>query len=136
MTTAPVITGKLREQLRPGAEVIGGFFQMCALTGRALLQPFEWREFMANGTATPIRSGTARHRGRCDQPVDPGHVIPAPSINSGLNPAPADRVAGTPPPMSDPLQRALWNAMGNNPIPASTFPTGLPRPSTVRRAVN
>ena len=29
---------------------------------------------------------------RCDQPVDPGHVIPAPSINTGLNPAPADRV--------------------------------------------
>ena len=42
---------------------------------------------------------------RCDQPVDPGHVIPAPSINTGLNPAPADRVAGTPPPISDPLQR-------------------------------
>jgi phospholipid/cholesterol/gamma-HCH transport system permease protein len=54
MTTAPtttsyVITGKLRDQLRPGAEVIGGFFRMCALTGKALLQPFEWREFVANG---------------------------------------------------------------------------------------
>src|SRR6201994_4792533 len=54
MTTAPtttsyVLTGKLREQLRPGAEVIGGFFRMCALTGKALLQPFEWREFVANG---------------------------------------------------------------------------------------
>ena len=42
---------------------------------------------------------------RCDQPVDPGRVIPAPSVNNGLNPAPADRVAGTPPPVSDPLQR-------------------------------
>src|SRR5271156_5720431 len=54
MTTAPtttsyVITGKLRDQLRPGAEVIGGFFRMCALTGKALLQPFEWREFVATG---------------------------------------------------------------------------------------
>src|SRR5246127_1304427 len=49
MTTAPLITGKLREQLRPGAEVIGGFFRMCVLTGKALLQPFEWREFVANG---------------------------------------------------------------------------------------
>jgi phospholipid/cholesterol/gamma-HCH transport system substrate-binding protein len=42
---------------------------------------------------------------RCDQPVDPGRVIPAPSVNNGMNPAPADRVAGTPPPVSDPLQR-------------------------------
>ncbi|UMB69374.1 MCE family protein [Mycobacterium paraterrae] len=42
---------------------------------------------------------------RCDQPVDPGRVIPAPTVDNGLNPAPADRVAGTPPPVSDPLQR-------------------------------
>jgi phospholipid/cholesterol/gamma-HCH transport system substrate-binding protein len=42
---------------------------------------------------------------RCDQPVDPGKVIPAPSVNNGLNPLPADRLPGTPPPISDPLQR-------------------------------
>jgi phospholipid/cholesterol/gamma-HCH transport system substrate-binding protein len=42
---------------------------------------------------------------RCDQAVKPGFVIPAPSVNNGLNPAPADRVAGTPPPVSDELQR-------------------------------
>lgn len=42
---------------------------------------------------------------RCDQPVKPGQVIPAPSVNTGLNPLPADRVPGTPPPVSDPLQR-------------------------------
>jgi phospholipid/cholesterol/gamma-HCH transport system substrate-binding protein len=42
---------------------------------------------------------------RCDQPVDPGRVIPAPSVNNGLNPLPADRVPGTPPPISDPLLR-------------------------------
>ncbi|MDI3313022.1 MAG: virulence factor Mce family protein [Mycobacterium sp.] len=44
---------------------------------------------------------------RCDQPVDPGRVIPAPSVNNGLNPAPADRLppGGSPPPISDPLQR-------------------------------
>jgi phospholipid/cholesterol/gamma-HCH transport system substrate-binding protein len=42
---------------------------------------------------------------RCDQPVDPGSVIPAPSVNNGLNPLPADRLRGTPPPISDPLQR-------------------------------
>ncbi|MGV0743638.1 MCE family protein [Mycolicibacterium sp. XJ870] len=43
---------------------------------------------------------------RCDQPVDPGRVIPAPSINNGLNPLPASQLP--PPevssgPTSDPL---------------------------------
>jgi phospholipid/cholesterol/gamma-HCH transport system substrate-binding protein len=42
---------------------------------------------------------------RCDQPVDPGKVIPAPSINNGLNPLPADRLPAPPPPANDPLQR-------------------------------
>jgi phospholipid/cholesterol/gamma-HCH transport system substrate-binding protein len=42
---------------------------------------------------------------RCDQPVDPGKVIPAPTVNNGMNPLPADQVAGTPPPVSDPLTR-------------------------------
>jgi phospholipid/cholesterol/gamma-HCH transport system substrate-binding protein len=40
---------------------------------------------------------------RCDQPVDPGKVIPAPTINNGLNPLPADQVSPAPPPTSDPL---------------------------------
>jgi phospholipid/cholesterol/gamma-HCH transport system substrate-binding protein len=42
---------------------------------------------------------------RCDQPVKPGYVIPAPTINTGLNPLPASMVP--PPeangPHSDPL---------------------------------
>jgi phospholipid/cholesterol/gamma-HCH transport system substrate-binding protein len=42
---------------------------------------------------------------RCDQPVDPGKVIPAPSINNGLNPLRADRLPPPPPPVNDPLQR-------------------------------
>jgi phospholipid/cholesterol/gamma-HCH transport system substrate-binding protein len=42
---------------------------------------------------------------RCDQPVDPGRVIPAPSVNNGLNPLPADRLPVPPPPVNDPLQR-------------------------------
>ena len=29
---------------------------------------------------------------RCDQPVKPGYVIPAPSINNGMNPLPADQL--------------------------------------------
>ena len=54
-----------------------------------------------------IRSSPARRAGaRCDQSVRPGQVIPAPSVgNTGDNPLPADRVPGTPPPVSDPLQR-------------------------------
>ena len=29
---------------------------------------------------------------RCDQPVKPGYVVPAPTINNGLNPLPADQL--------------------------------------------
>ena len=43
--------------------------------------------------------------GRCNQAVKPGFVIPAPTLDTGLNPAPADQVPGTPPPVSDPLSR-------------------------------
>jgi phospholipid/cholesterol/gamma-HCH transport system substrate-binding protein len=63
---------------------------------------------------------------RCDQPVDPGHVIPAPSINNGLNPAPSDQVAGTPPPISDVLQRpgsGTVECSGQQPNPCVYTPT-------------
>jgi phospholipid/cholesterol/gamma-HCH transport system substrate-binding protein len=40
---------------------------------------------------------------RCDQPVNPGRVIPAPSINNGMNPLPADRLPPPAPITSDPL---------------------------------
>ncbi|MCW2513433.1 MAG: virulence factor Mce family protein [Mycobacterium sp.] len=40
---------------------------------------------------------------RCDQPVKPGYVVPAPTINNGLNPLPADQLPAPPSPMSDPL---------------------------------
>jgi phospholipid/cholesterol/gamma-HCH transport system substrate-binding protein len=42
---------------------------------------------------------------RCDQPVDPGRVIPAPSVNNGMNPLSADRLPPPAPPVNDPLQR-------------------------------
>ncbi len=38
---------------------------------------------------------------RCDQPPKPGLVIPAPSINNGMNPLPADLLPGPTPPISD-----------------------------------
>ena len=66
---------------------------------------------------------------RCDQPVNPGQVIPAPSINTGLNPAPADRVPGTPPPISDPLQRPGSGSVqcnGQQPNPCVYTPGGPP----------
>ncbi|CKT47411.1 MCE-family protein MCE1F [Mycobacterium tuberculosis] len=66
---------------------------------------------------------------RCDQPVKPGLVIPAPSINTGLNPAPADQVQGTPPPVSDPLQRpgsGTVQCNGQQPNPCVYTPTSGP----------
>lgn len=68
---------------------------------------------------------------RCDQPVKPGLVIPAPSINNGMNPAPADRLppGGTPPPVSDPLQRpgsGTVQCNGQQPNPCVYTPGGPP----------
>jgi phospholipid/cholesterol/gamma-HCH transport system substrate-binding protein len=66
---------------------------------------------------------------RCDQSVRPGLVIPAPSINNGLNPAPSDRVAGTPPATSDPLSRpgsGTVQCNGQQPNPCVYTPSGPP----------
>jgi phospholipid/cholesterol/gamma-HCH transport system substrate-binding protein len=40
---------------------------------------------------------------RCEQPVKPGEVIPAPSINAGNNPLPAGQLPQPPAPTSNPL---------------------------------
>lgn len=66
---------------------------------------------------------------RCDQSVRPGMVIPAPSINNGRNPAPADQVTGTPPPVSDPLSRpgsGTVQCNGQQPNPCVYTPSGAP----------
>jgi len=66
---------------------------------------------------------------RCDQPVNPGEVIPAPSLNNNLNPLPADQVPGTPPPVSDPLQRpgsGTVRCNGQQPNPCIYIPAGAP----------
>ena len=66
---------------------------------------------------------------RCDQPVNPGLVIPAPSLDTGLNPAPADRVPATPPPVSDPLSRPGSGTVmcnGQQPNPCVYAPAGPP----------
>jgi phospholipid/cholesterol/gamma-HCH transport system substrate-binding protein len=66
---------------------------------------------------------------RCDQPVKPGQVIPAPSVNNGRNPLPADQVPGTPPPVSDPLQRpgsGTVRCNGQQPNPCIYTPNAVP----------
>lgn len=66
---------------------------------------------------------------RCDQPVDPGHVIPAPSINSGMNPAPADQLPPPLPPRSDPLTRPRSGGVqcsGQQPNPCNYIPADVP----------
>jgi phospholipid/cholesterol/gamma-HCH transport system substrate-binding protein len=67
---------------------------------------------------------------RCDQSVRPGMVIPAPSVNNGMNPLPADRLPPgglTPPPVSDPLSRPGMGTVhcnGQQPNPCVYTPSG------------
>ncbi len=69
---------------------------------------------------------------RCDQSVRPGMVIPAPSVDNGMNPAPANRLPPgglTPPPISDPLQRPGSGSVqcnGQQPNPCVYTPGGPP----------
>ncbi|BBX28265.1 MCE family protein [Mycolicibacterium alvei] len=66
---------------------------------------------------------------RCDQPVDPGRVIPAPSVNNGMNPLPASQL---PPPestamRSDPLTAPRGgnvSCSGQQPNPCIYTPAG------------
>jgi phospholipid/cholesterol/gamma-HCH transport system substrate-binding protein len=66
---------------------------------------------------------------RCDQPVDPGRVIPAPSINNGLNPLPASQLPPPPPPVSDPLSppgTGTVQCNGQQPNPCTYTPAASP----------
>jgi phospholipid/cholesterol/gamma-HCH transport system permease protein len=50
MTTDGALTSYIRDQLRPGAEAVGGFYRMCVLAGKALIKPhFQWRETILQG---------------------------------------------------------------------------------------
>lgn len=76
------------------------------------------------GTPDQIRNCPAPGA-RCDQPVDPGKVIPAPSVNNGMNPAPADRLPAPRAPSSDPLQRPGSGSVrcnGQQPNPCTYTP--------------
>jgi phospholipid/cholesterol/gamma-HCH transport system substrate-binding protein len=66
---------------------------------------------------------------RCDQPVNPGQVIPAPSINNGMNPLPADQLSPPPAPRSDPLTRpgqGTVQCSGQQPNPCIYTPAPSP----------
>ncbi|MEO8816454.1 MAG: MlaD family protein [Mycobacterium sp.] len=78
------------------------------------------------GEPNQIRNCPA-YGARCDQPVEPGHVIPAPSIDTGMVPLPADKLPGTPPPASDPPQRPGSGSVqcnGQQPNPCIYTPSG------------
>ena len=65
---------------------------------------------------------------RCDQGVDPGRVIPAPSINNGMNPAPADQLPPPLLPTSDPLSppgAGTVTCSGQQPNPCNYTPSGM-----------
>jgi phospholipid/cholesterol/gamma-HCH transport system permease protein len=49
VTSSTGIAGYVRDQSRPALEAVGGFFRMCVLTAKALLKPFQWREFILQG---------------------------------------------------------------------------------------
>lgn len=75
--------------------------------------------------------------GRCDQPPKPGLVFPAPSVNNGRNPLPANELPGTPPPTSDPLTApgsGTVQCSGQQPNPCvytpSQGPAAIYRPSS------
>jgi phospholipid/cholesterol/gamma-HCH transport system substrate-binding protein len=66
---------------------------------------------------------------RCDQPPDPGKVIPAPSINSGLNPLPANMLPPPPAPTSDVLSPPGTGSVqcsGQQPNPCVYTPSPSP----------
>ena len=74
---------------------------------------------------------------RCDQPVDPGRVIPAPSINNGMNPLPANLLPQPPAPISDPLSPPGQGSVvcsGQQPNPCdytpATSPTAIYNPQS------
>ena len=73
---------------------------------------------------------------RCDQPAKPGYVIPAPSINNGMNPLPADQLppGGSPAPVSDPLTppgQGSIQCSGQQPNPCTYTPAPGPGNSAI-----
>jgi phospholipid/cholesterol/gamma-HCH transport system substrate-binding protein len=69
----------------------------------------------------------------CDQPVNPGTVIPAPSINNGLNPLPAALLPPSEPPAQDPLSAPGTGTVqcnGQQPNPCAYTPAATAATNT------
>ena len=63
---------------------------------------------------------------RCDQPVNPGTVIPAPSVNNGMNPLASELLPPSAPPAQDPLSTpgsGTVQCNGQQPNPCNYTPT-------------
>jgi phospholipid/cholesterol/gamma-HCH transport system substrate-binding protein len=78
---------------------------------------------------------------RCDQPVQPGLVIPAPTLDTGLNPLPAGGLPGTPPPISDPTSApgsgsVQCNGQQPNPCTYTTQSGEITGPGGVKYSVD
>jgi phospholipid/cholesterol/gamma-HCH transport system substrate-binding protein len=70
---------------------------------------------------------------RCDQPPKPGLVIPAPSINNGMNPLAADLLPAPTAPTSDPVSKpgsGTVQCNGQQPNPCDYSPAGPPAATT------
>jgi len=46
MTSTTGLIGSVQDMAKPVLEAVGGFARMCVLTAKALLRPFQWREFI------------------------------------------------------------------------------------------
>ena len=69
----------------------------------------------------------------CDQPVNPGTVMPAPSINTGINPLPADLLPPPSAPTSDAPSKPGQGSVqcnGQQPNPCNYTPEGAPATRT------
>ncbi len=69
----------------------------------------------------------------CNQPVNPGTVIPAPSINNGMNPLPADLLPAPTAPISDAPSKPRGGSVqcnGQQPNPCDYTPAAPPATNT------
>ncbi|MGB3482929.1 MAG: MlaD family protein [Mycobacterium sp.] len=115
-TTAPLPTGNYCKipQDTPANVVRGARNYPCAdVPGKRAATPRECRSeepYVPMGTnpwyGDPNQVLNCPAPGaRCDQPVNPGQVIPAPTVNNGTNPLPANMLPPPAPIVSDPLSR-------------------------------
>lgn len=112
-TTAPLPSGTYCKIPKDAPNVVRGArnYPCADVPGKTAATPTECRSdkpYIPAGTnpwyGDPNQMRNCPAPGaRCDQPVNPGQVVPAPSINNGRNPLPADQLPPPAPFVSDPL---------------------------------